>query len=215
MSKQPQQIVVIGAGAQAKYVCEIFSQSAADDQLCVIASDGSNHMDWPGTYGADYLVGFDQIERLSTAGSADRAIVCIADITQKQLLWDRALKAGYSLISAIHPKAMIATTATIKTGAIINASAVIQPFASIGLGAMIHANVVVEHDCRIGDFANLAPGVSLAGWVQVGKGATIFTGACVIPGCSIGDLAIVGAGATVIKDVPAGVRVIGTPARTV
>ncbi len=209
-------VVIIGAGAQAKYACETFSQpESLHHPVCVIASDGSGAMDWPAIYGADYLVGFDHIEAMAVNREINLVIVCMSDVIQKRQLDQRASQAGLKRVSAIHPAAIIATSATIGPGVIINAGAVVQPLAKIGRGVMIHANVVVEHDCRIADFANLAPGVSLAGWVEVGEGATIFTGASIIPGCKIGAGAIVGAGATVIGDVPAGTRVAGTPAHLI
>lgn len=206
-------LLVVGAGAQAKYVCEIFWQRPEPVSFCVLASEGSDHMDWPGAYEAGYKVGFDHIEALAGRKEITRAIICIADPAEKQHLTRRVRQAGLSIVSALHPAAVIASTAKIGAGVIINAGAVLQPFSQVGQGTMIHTNVIVEHDCQIGDFANLAPGVSLAGWVKVGDRATVYTGASVIPGCSIGEGAIVGAGATVIKDVAAQTRVAGTPAR--
>ena len=50
---------------------------------------------------------------------------------------------------------------------------------------------------------------------MVKKGATIGANATILPGVSIGEGAIVGAGSVVTKDVPAGVVVLGNPARIV
>lgn len=47
----------------------------------------------------------------------------------------------------------------------------------------------------------------------VEKGASIGAGATILPGVRIGARAMVGAGAVVTKDVPAGVTVVGNPAR--
>lgn len=45
------------------------------------------------------------------------------------------------------------------------------------------------------------------------RGALIGSGAVLLPGITIGEGAMVGAGAVVTKDVPAGVTVVGNPAR--
>jgi acetyltransferase-like isoleucine patch superfamily enzyme len=47
----------------------------------------------------------------------------------------------------------------------------------------------------------------------VGRGASIGSGATILCGVTIGEYAIVGAGAVVTRDVPAGTRVAGNPAR--
>lgn len=49
----------------------------------------------------------------------------------------------------------------------------------------------------------------------VKAGATIGANATLLPGITIGEKAMVGAGAVVTKDVPAGVIVIGNPAKIV
>ena len=50
---------------------------------------------------------------------------------------------------------------------------------------------------------------------RVCKGASIGAGAVVLPGLTVGAGAMVGAGAVVTRHVPAGVTVVGNPARTI
>jgi acetyltransferase-like isoleucine patch superfamily enzyme len=51
--------------------------------------------------------------------------------------------------------------------------------------------------------------------VKIGNDVVIGAGAIILPGVKIGDGAIVGAGSVVMSDVPAGMTVIGNPARNV
>jgi len=49
--------------------------------------------------------------------------------------------------------------------------------------------------------------------VRIGSNVWIGGGAVILPGVTIGDDAIIGAGSIVTRDVPAGVTVVGNPAR--
>ena len=104
------------------------------------------------------------------------------------------------------------------------AGAALSPFVTIGsnvtIGKCFHANLYsyVEHDCVIGDFVTFAPRVSCNGNVHIHDYAYIGTGAVIKQGIPdkplvIGKGAVVGMGAVVTKDVPAGVTVVGNPAR--
>ena len=69
------------------------------------------------------------------------------------------------------------------------------------------------HDTVIGAFSSVMPGAVLSGDVRVGQGVLVGTNATVLEGRTIGDGARIGAGAVVTTDVPAGVTVLGVPAR--
>ncbi|MFJ3460043.1 sugar O-acetyltransferase [Achromobacter spanius] len=49
--------------------------------------------------------------------------------------------------------------------------------------------------------------------VHIGKQVWIGGGAIILPGVTVGDDAIIGAGSVVTRDVPAGAKVVGNPAR--
>ncbi|WP_313071882.1 acetyltransferase [Melaminivora sp.] len=102
--------------------------------------------------------------------------------------------------------------------------AVLSPFvtltSNIRIGRHFHANLYsyVAHDCVVGDFVTFAPGVQCNGNVVIEDHAYIGTGAVLKQGrpgqpLVIGRGAVVGMGAVVTKSVPAGVTVVGNPAR--
>ena len=106
----------------------------------------------------------------------------------------------------------------------IAAGAALSPFVSITsnikIGKCFHANLYsyVEHDCVIGDFVTFAPGVQCNGNIHIHDHAYIGAGAMIKQGMPdqpliIGRGAVVGMGAVVTKSVPAGVTVVGNPAR--
>lgn len=205
-------IALIGCGAQAKYASEIFHLSPDHIVTHVLSPKNITTLDWLSQYSGEHVIGYNNIKDLIAQNKIDGALVCIANAREKSDIFAQYVDGKTVAVTAIHPKAVIASSATIGAGTLINAGAVIQPLATIGRGVMIHANVIVEHDCKISDWANLAPGCQLAGWVQVGEGATVFTGASVIPSVKIGKNSIVGAGAAVTKDVPDDTVAVGVPA---
>lgn len=113
----------------------------------------------------------------------------------------------------VHPKATVSTYAHIGAGTVVFAGVVVNADAHVGQGAILNTGCTVDHDNQIGDYAHISPGVNLAGEVTVAELAWVGIGACVRQQTSIGAGAIVGAGAVVTKDVPAGVTVVGNPAR--
>lgn len=114
--------------------------------------------------------------------------------------------------------AVIAEEAEIAEGSLFCLFTCVTSNAKIGKG--FHANIYsyVAHDCVIGDYVTFAPGVKCNGNVHIEDHAYIGTGAIIKQGRSdrpivIGRGAVVGMGAVVTKSVPAGVTVIGNPAK--
>lgn len=106
----------------------------------------------------------------------------------------------------------------------IGEGALLSPFvtltSNIRIGRHFQANLYsyVEHDCIIGDYVTFAPSVRCNGNIVIEDHAYIGTGAVIKQGTSerplvIGRGAVVGMGAVVTKSVPAGVTVVGNPAR--
>lgn len=77
-------------------------------------------------------------------------------------------------------------------------------------------------DAEIGEGANIGAGTITCNWdgknknkTKVGKNAFIGSNSSLVAPISIGDGALTGAGAVVIRDVPAGERVVGNPAKPI
>jgi acetyltransferase EpsM len=203
------QVAIIGSGAQAKYALETFHLLGVDVAGIVSLEGESPPEELDGAPLIGDLEGFfSRYEELKRPG-----VIVTASSNEKKMGAVRSLSAlNPEFVSAVHPNAVIARTAKVGMGTIINAGAVVQPFATVGSHCMVHAGVIVEHDCVLGDFVNIAPGARLCGYVKVGEGAVVFTGANVAPTVSIGERATVAAGAVVLEDVEAGSIVAGSPA---
>ncbi len=116
-------------------------------------------------------------------------------------------------VSLIDPTAVVASTATVKHGAYINAGAVIGSNTTIGGFSNVNRSASVGHDNSIGFAASIGPGAVLTSGITIGAVASIGAGAVILPGITVGRRAVVGAGAVVTKDVADFEVVAGNPAR--
>lgn len=84
---------------------------------------------------------------------------------------------------------------------------------TIGDGTAIGPAVQIYTADHPDDPEQRQAGLQLGRPVRIGKHVWIGGGAIILPGVSIGDHAVVGAGSVVTRDVPAGAKVMGSPAR--
>ncbi len=207
----PLPIVLIGAGGHAKVVADIIKKTGAYEIIgCTDPRKDNALISW----GIKYL-GTDEIlpELLQTG--VTRAAMGMAGFNNniRRRLFEKVQEWGFDFPVLRHSAANIAPEVRLSEAAIIMAAAVINPDATIGKNVIINTGAIIEHDCIIGHSAQIGPGAILCGGVTIERGAFIGAGACIIQGKKIGQDAIIGSGAVVIKDVPAGVTVVGNPAK--
>lgn len=120
-----------------------------------------------------------------------------------------------SFPALIDPTAVVARSAEVHEGSIVNAAAVIAGGATLGRSVHVNRSASIGHHNRVEDYATLGPGCVLAGHVTIGRGAFVGAGAVCAPEVTVGPDAVVGAGAVVVRDVPAGAIVVGNPAKAI
>jgi sugar O-acyltransferase (sialic acid O-acetyltransferase NeuD family) len=143
----------------------------------------------------------------------DGVVVAIGSNAVRQQKLALLQQSGAPIVSLVHPAAVVSQYASIGLGSVVFAGAVINVDAVVGVGAIINTGALVDHDCRLGEAVHISPGVALAGGVHVGDRAWVGIGAAVRQLAKVGADATIGAGAVVVKDVAAGVTVVGNPAR--
>jgi sugar O-acyltransferase (sialic acid O-acetyltransferase NeuD family) len=116
---------------------------------------------------------------------------------------------------------------------VVHSSVIVGPACQLGRGCVLCPQVVVTTNVRLGDFVTLNVASTIGHDATVGSWSTInghadVTGKCtlaqfvflgshavVVPGKAVGQNSVVGAGSVVVRNVPPGCTVFGSPARTV
>ena len=157
-------------------------------------------------------------EFVSERADDKRVNLAIGDPALRARLAGRLEAAGLSPFSVTAPNAVVGDDVHLGEGYILSPFVLLT--CNIRVGRHFHANMhsCIAHDCVIGDYVTIAPGANCLGNVKIEDHAYIGASAVVRngrPGAPVvvGRGAVIGMGAVVTRSVPAGVTVVGNPAR--
>lgn len=209
-----QLIGIYGASGFGKEVMPLVRQHYSQlDQDNIVFIDDSGRLKQLDGY---KVLSYQQFMQHSATQKA--VTIAIADSQVREKLNAKLVQDNIEIINVIANNALQYDNITMGKGSII--CGFVHLTSNIKIGKGFHANIYsyIAHDCVIGDFVTFAPRVSCNGNVHIEDHAYIGTGAVLRQGTPdkpliIGKGAIVGMGAVVTKDVPAGVTVVGNPAR--
>lgn len=207
-------LVIIGAGGHGKVVLDIL-RAANNSKIRPIGFlDADPSLIGTRVNDLPVLGPIHHIAKLRQQKVAG-AVVAIGDNRARFSYAKYLSDEGIELISAIHPRAIVSSTAKIGRNVVIAAGAVVCADAQIGDSVILNSGCIVDHECEIGEAAHICPAAALAGRVRIGAGAFIGMGVKIIQCRTVGEHATIGAGAVVIEDIPANVTAVGVPARVI
>ncbi|HOU21136.1 MAG TPA: acetyltransferase [Kiritimatiellia bacterium] len=205
----PKSIVVWGGGGHGHVVADLLRVLGGWDVVGFL--DNRNP---PGAriMGVPVLGDADQLPRFREQGVAHVA-VAIGDPAARADMLARARALGFDMPTLVHPSCVVSPTAVVGPACVLCAGAVVGPGTVLGTGVIVNTRASVDHDVRLGDFAHVAPGATVCGFVEIGRATWIGAGAVVRDHLALGERVMVGAGAVVLQDVPDGLTVFGCPAK--
>jgi serine acetyltransferase len=116
-------------------------------------------------------------------------------------------------VNLVHPQAWVSPTAQLGRDVFVGANTSIGAHTVIRDHVRVNRNVSVGHDVTIEEGCEIAPLAAISSGVTVGSWVFIGAGAVILNGLTIGQGATIGAGSVVTRDVPAGLLVLGNPAK--
>lgn len=203
-------VVILGASGNALDVLDVIDALGAPWKAVGVLDDG---LDKGRTF-ADLPV----LGRLAEATTLPDVVFINSIASERTYNRKLGIIAGTGLDAArfttlIHPLAAVSRRAVIGNGSCIGPGCAIAGRVEIGAHCWLGSQVVIGHDCVLGPGVTVAPNATLAGGVTLGSQAYVGSGASLRPGITVGDGALIGMGAVVLQDVPAGLIVVGNPAR--
>ena len=197
-------LIIVGASGHGKVVADIARQNGYTD--IAFLDDAPDK-----TACAGYPV-LGAVKDAPTHPDCDFIVAIGNDrIRQRVQVW--LAEEGLSVVTLIHPAAVVAEDVVLGAGTVVAAGTVINPATVIGKGCIINTGATVDHDNVLADFVHVSVGSHLAGTVTVGTCTMIGAGAVVINNVSICENCTVGAGAVVISNIDQSGTYIGVPAR--
>lgn len=141
--------------------------------------------------------------------------VAIGNNAIREKIQEKLISESASMVSLVHPSAVIGIDVEIGFGTAVMARVVINSSSVIGRGCVINTSSTLDHDNVIEDYVHISPGANLAGAVKVCRGSWIGIGSVVSNNINICSGCRVGAGSVVVQNITEPGTYVGVPARRV
>ena len=203
-------VIVWGAGGHGKVIVDALLASESCELVGVLDDDPAK----AGTklLGIPVLHSPGGLRSLLDILDFDGVAIGIGDNYIRDKKFREAISCGLKPVNVIHPGAHLSRFVKLGVGVTIFAGAILNPGTVVEDNVCVNTSASVDHDNYLESGCHVFPNATLTGGVRVGKFSYVGSGAVVAPNIVIQKYSQVGAGAVVLKDVPEGVVVAGSPA---
>ncbi len=204
-------VLILGAGGHGQVVANaLLAMQAAGSPIAPIGYvDDDASAQGSVRLGLPVLGGRADLPRIEHDG----VIVGVGDNALRRALFVELCGAGETIVTAVHPTAVISAGATLGRGTVVCAQAVVGTDVHVGDNVVVNALALLGHHTVVADHVHIGPGAHLGGEIAVGEGVLVGLGANVMSRRHLGAWCSVGAGALVDKAVAPATVVVGVPAR--
>jgi sugar O-acyltransferase (sialic acid O-acetyltransferase NeuD family) len=207
-TKMKKRLIIIGASGHGKVVADIAEKMGKWQEFVFLDDNKSKKI-----CGNFKVIGAT-IDTHKYVGDSD-FFVAVGDNLTREKIQEKLQSVGASIVTLVHPSAVIAGDVDIGIGTAIMAGVVINSATIIGKGCIINTNASLDHDNILGDYVHISPGVNIAGSVKIGHGTWIGIGASVINNIEISAKCMIGAGAVVTSNIVEKGIYVGMPAKLI
>lgn len=144
----------------------------------------------------------------------DVLVMAVANPADKKMLAEMLKSRGAHFVSAIHPYTNMGQHCTIGEGVLVQAGYGMTVNVTIGSFVTL-LSACVGHDVSIGDYTTISSHCNISGNVTIGDEVFMGGNVAVAPRLNIGRQSYLCMGSVVLKEVRAGVKVLGNPAREI
>jgi len=148
--------------------------------------------------------------------AADEVFVCALGVPAiKRKCSELVAARGGRFTRVIHRTAVLGHEVELGEGVVLCPHTTVSANNRLGRGVALNLHASVDHDANVGDWSQINCHCDLTASVEVGCEVFMGSRVSVIPNVRIGDGAYLGAGSVVLRDVPAGWKMVGAPARRI
>lgn len=210
MKRDKRRVIVWGAGGHGKVIADALLASESCDLVGIFDDDPAK----AGTsvLGVQVLHSAGGLRSLLDTVDVDAVAIGIGDNYVRDRKIQEVRSCGLVPVNVIHPNAHLSRFVKMGLGITILAGATIGPGTMIEDNVCVNTAASIDHDNYLESGCHVFPNATLTGGVRVGQFAYVGSGAVISPNIVIHKYSQVGAGAIVLKDVPEGVIVAGSPA---